>query len=265
MSLNRRCIAAVLASFCLSAANLRASPQPLEEAWAELDGPQPRGPGEVLLVDHQPNNSGGLTSDSMGFEKPGAPVVYQFVADNFATTLTTSVRRMVFWGFYNSNVEPTIDEMFRVRFYNSRPGDQLPGTMLHEESFLNVARAWTGRNVISAAGGKEYFFEVLLNQPFAVEAGSQYWLEIAQIGDPASSFRWEDSVDSQPNGVAYRNDAFTNWGLTAYFPVNPDAAYQLYSIPEPSSFCFAAMALPFFLRLRDAPAAACPDQARCRL
>jgi len=47
--------------------------------WIE-DGPQPHGPGGVVLLDHQPANFGGLASDTMVNEFPG----WQRSADDFS-------------------------------------------------------------------------------------------------------------------------------------------------------------------------------------
>jgi hypothetical protein len=118
-----------------------------------------------------------------------------------------------------------------------------------EESFLNVPRVWTGRNVIAAGGGKEYEFQVSLSNSFFAEADTKYWLEIAQIGDPASSFRWEFSQSPPQNGQAFNNEAVPNW-MTTFPNSTSNTAFQLYSIPEPSSLALLGTSLPMLVRSR---------------
>ena len=205
---------------------------PLQEAWT-YDGPQPHGPG-APLVSHLPYNSCGLTSDSVGFEEPGPFTYYQYVADDFALSADAMVRRLVYWGFYNSQVLPTTDETFQINVHELRPSDGLPGDIVFSETVVNPFREWTGRNVISVAGGREYRFEVDLATPFFLQGGETHWLSIYQVGDPLSSFRWECSQVPPPaNGQAFKNADFPNWLATTTMTSN--TAYELYSIPEPTS------------------------------
>jgi len=211
---------------------------PFQEAWT-YDGPQPHGPG-APLVDHPPHRFGGLTSDSMGFGSPGGSIVYQFVADDFALPFDVSIGRIVFLGFYNSQILPIGDETFQINIHQPRAGDGLPGDVIFSQTVINPFREWTGHNVIASNGGREYRFVVDLATPLPLAGGETNWLSIYQVGDPNSSFRWEASVAPlPPNGSAAQNEVFPNW--TPYEPTNH--AFQLYSIPEPSSAILVAIGI----------------------
>ncbi len=236
----------LLLCFAWATPRAHAGTIPFQEA-ATYDGPQPHGPG-TPLIDHPPHRFGGLTSDSMGFEVPGATIVYQYVADDFALSSDASIRRIVYFGFYNSQVLPIGDETFQINFHEPRPADGLPGDVIYSETVVNPFREWTGHHVISAAGGREYRFTVDLSTPFFVQGGETTWLSIYQVGDSASSFRWEDSVaPPPPNGAAAKNEVFPNW--TPYAAANN--AFQLYSIPEPSSLALILVSSLMLVRIRS--------------
>jgi len=207
---------------------------PFDDVWTTPFGGAPRGPGEGVLVDHQPYNSGGPLADTEGFESVGGQPIWQFLADDFAFPNGGSIRRIVFWGFYNYGIEPAGDELFEIEFHHPRNSDGLPGDVYYAATFLNPSREWTGRNVISAGGGREYRFVVDLAVPLAVLPDETKWLSIHQLGDPSTAFRWEFSLSGDLNGEAYRNPAFPDWRLTALSP-NPNAAFMLLSVPEPSA------------------------------
>jgi len=248
MSPSRRILVAVMVSVCLSAASLRASPQTLEEAWAELDGPQPRGPGATVLVDHQPHPFGGFASDSLGVEFPGGLPVWQFVADDFALSQTITAWQLVFWGFYHDGIEPVGDEAIRVRFYDSRPGDGLPGSPLFEQTTINPSRNWTGDFISVAGGPREYRYAVDLAGGFAIGGGTQYWLEVAQMGDVNSLFRWDVSITPPLTDIAASNINFPNWTHAGLSPPGNNA-FQLLT-PEPTTAALSCCGLYAILARR---------------
>jgi len=242
----------VVALFVAGAASAEAGTIPFQEA-STYDGPQPHGPG-APLVSHLPHNFGGLTSDSMGFGEPGSTIVYQFVADDFALPFDSQVRRIVFWGFYNSQVLPIGDESFQINFHEPRESDGLPSDVIFSEMVVNPFREWTGRNVISSFGGREYRFVVDLAAPLVLPGSETRWLSIYQIGDPNSSFRWEDSTTEPQTGHAFQNTGVPNWTTTNPFS-SVNTAFQLYSIPEPSAGAFllaGAFGIGCHSRLREA-------------
>lgn len=211
----------------------RAGSIPFQEAWT-YDGPLPHGPG-APLVSHLPYNVCGLGSDSMLVEGPGAPVEYQYLADDFQLPFDSLVSRLVVWGFYNSQILPTTDETFQIKVHQPRPSDGLPGAVVFEETVVNPFREWTGRNVITVGGGREYRFVIDLSEPLFIQGSEIHWLSFYQIGEPNSSFRWECSQNPPPaNGQASNNVNFPNWHST--FPtMTSNTAYELYSIPEPTT------------------------------
>src|SRR6185369_17688199 len=87
------------------------------------DGPQPHGPGGTVLIDHQPANVGGLAADTQFPDFPFA----ERSADDFLVSQAAVINRLVWWGFYDLNIQPTINDEFRVRVYDQRPSDLLPG------------------------------------------------------------------------------------------------------------------------------------------
>jgi hypothetical protein len=62
-------------------------------------------------------------------------------------------------------------------------------------------------------------------------ANQAYWLEIEQVGDAASWFRWEFSATPPLDGQAFNNPIVGEWVHTQSITAN--AAFQLLTIPEP--------------------------------
>jgi len=231
----------VTVALALAPDRTAADPIPFQKALESLDGPQPHGPGNGLLVDHQPHNFSGPASDTMAFEVPGSSIVAQYVADDFILPTQSDVRRVSFWGFFNFGIEPVGNEVFEVKFHDSRPGDGLPGNVLYQTSITNPSRDWTGRFIIDSGSPREYKYTIDLTLPFTVNAGESIWLSIYQVGDPLSSFRWEHSVNGDPNGHAFNNQFVGDWTL-APWPQGGNTAFQLFSTPEPSSCTFLLLA-----------------------
>jgi hypothetical protein len=190
-----------------------------------------------ILVDHQPLNSGGPASDTdfindSGFQR------WQQLADDVLLSESAEVTHLTWWGFYGGSFSgspnpPVGDETMRIRFYDARPGDGLPGEVLYEESYLNPTRTWTGRIVGVGSGPREYRFNAALTKPFAIEAGVPYWFEVVQVGDVNSAFRWEYSIKAEANGFVFRHTTLPNWQHTVNTP--GDLAFQLISVPEPQT------------------------------
>jgi len=238
----RVCAAAIVIISAVTVA--QAGSIPLEEAWT-YDGPQPHGPGGGLLLDHPPHRFGGLMSDSMGSEAPGGATIYQHVADDFSLPFDAVIRRIVFLGYYHYQTSPVGDESFQINVHEPRAGDGLPGDVIFSQLVVNPFREPTGHTVISLGGGPEYRFVVDLSTPLSLQGGDTKWLSIYQVGDPASTFRWEASLGPNPwNGQAAQNEVFPDWAI--YPEVN--TAFQLYSIPEPSSLAIIAFTIPLLNR-----------------
>lgn len=214
------------------------------------DGPQPNGPSGVVLVDHQPTNVGGLASDTLFTEFPG----WQRVADDFTLSQAAIIERIVFHGFHHMNIQPVANEDFRIRVYDQRPGDLLPGDVVYEQSFSSVPRTWTGRFVLVSGAPQEFQYTVDLAFPLELPAATAFWLEVVQVGDLNSRFRWESSSFSMPQtGQAFVNPLTANMDWESTFPAShSNTSFQLIGyVPEPSSFALVAIASVALIRRRS--------------
>jgi len=200
-----------------------------------------------IIVDQPPNLGGGIGADTAFYEVIGFPEVWQLVADNVRVNESATVRQVTWWGFYGGNFDgstdpPVGDEYMRVRFYAPRPNDGLPdnSAILYEETFLNATRVATGRVIFG--GSPEFRYEADLSTAFLLQANTLYWLEIAQLGDVDSHYRWEYGTGVIP-GRANSNHIVPDWIFN-----NGGFAFQLSSVPEPGSLCLFVTAGPFFLK-----------------
>ncbi len=204
---------------------------------AGLSAPASAYPGEWdnlmrdggVVVDHQPRLGGGTAADT-AFYDPYGYEVWQQLADDILLAEAAMIRRIVWWGFYHLNDPPPAVETMRIRFYDARPGDGLPGAILYEESFLNPSRTATGETVLADGLPDEYIFEVDLTTPLTLVAGTPYWFEALQIGDVDSTFLLEYS-ETDLTGIAFVNNIVADWQSA----LTVDLAFQLSTAPEPSS------------------------------
>ena len=186
-----------------------------------------------IVVDQQPTQLGGQSSDALFMDSFGDPV-WQIQADNITLGADLSVGGLSWWGFYGGEDQPHLppsgDETFRVRFYTATP-NSLPdeSSILYEESFLNPPRTWTGRRVLVQGEPDEFVYSVALSAPVSLATSELYWLEIAQIGDLNSHFRWESGFGVVP-GRAVRNSLVPTWRS-----ISGSLAFQLVAVPEPGS------------------------------
>ena len=190
-----------------------------------------------IVVDHQPHPTGGPGSDT-NFVEVFSPLTWQLSADDFTLTSPATIRHITWWGFYGSTFassaeQPPATQTMRLRFYDARIQDGLPGTALFEETFVDPSYAWTGRRVLTGPAPDEYKFDVDLSTPMQLVALTPYWIEIIQLGNPSSLYRWESSRSSEINGFAFQNAATNDWIHTQN--TTSDLAFQLSTIPEPSS------------------------------
>ena len=217
------------------ASSALAEPSGWDELAKSLGGPRD---GEIV-VDQQPLPTGGPGSDT-AFEDDYPEPVWQQAADDILLVETAVIHHLVWWGFYGGNFSgstdpPTGPETMRVRFYDAKPDDGLPGGTMYEESFLNPSRTATGR-IVAANYGDEYTFEVDLTTPFQLDAGTPLWLEIVQVGDLDSTFRWEYSPgDGTP--YAFINPYVPDWTQSI---LTSNVAFQLVT-PEPATLLLLAL------------------------
>jgi len=191
--------------------------------------------GQLVLVDHPPHNSGGPAADTLFINSMTGQQMSQQVADDFTLPSDAWAGSLSWHGFYGGfqqdHQPPAGDETMRVRFYEARSGDGLPGDVIYEESFLNPSRTWTGRNVLVALNVPEFLFEVTLSSPIPLRGGQRYWLEVVQAGILSSTFRWEYSLA----GEAGFSAVYT--GLSDWLFINSTGglAFRLYEVPEPAT------------------------------
>ncbi|MFH1419806.1 MAG: PEP-CTERM sorting domain-containing protein [Planctomycetota bacterium] len=207
------------------AASARAAPHSLEDLYRNGD----------IVVDQEPTRLGGPGADTDFINVLGLRV-WQQVADNILLSEPASIRRIAWWGFYGGSGTPATPppsvETMRIRFYGARVGDGLPddNNILYEESFFNPSRTATGEIILVGGIPNEYIYEVDLTSPLSLEAGVPYWLEIVQIGDVDTAFRWENGFGVLA-GHAFVNGNVPDWRVSP----SGSMAFQLSTVPEPAT------------------------------
>lgn len=198
-----------------------------------------------VILSQPPLNTGGPAADTEFVDEFGFPL-WQQLADNFTLTSSAILRRVAWHGFYGGDFidfpqPPPASETMRIRLCGARPSDGLPddNNVLFEESFIDPLRVETGRTIFTGPDPPEFMFQVDLSTPFELEADIPYWLEIVQVGDPSSYFRWEYSP-SDGQAIAFINQNVTDWQLTNF---NANLAFELSSIPEPATCGFFVLGL----------------------
>jgi hypothetical protein len=204
-----------------------------------------------LVVDQPPFPAGGPAADTAFrnfFDQPR----FQQVADNILLDNSATVRQVTWWGFYGaegqSHNPPPGDETFRLRFYGARPGDGLPddGNVIFEESFVAPLRTATGQIVDADVTAPEFVYQTNLSGDVFLQADTPYWLEIVQVGDFGSTFRWENGF-----GLLLGH-ATINTSLPFWHRIDSGSfAFQLSTIPEPQTFLLLTTGMILFLMRRN--------------
>ena len=203
-----------------------------------------------LLLDRQPYPFGGPASDTSVIEF-GIPE-WQLAADDFRRASAASVGRIVWWGYYGSNFgqgahPPSGDEIIRIRVHSARPGDNLPGDILYEETLTNPQKTATGRMIVGFPY-PELRFQVDLATPLDIAPDTQYWLEVVQVGAPESFFVWENSVTPSTDGFAFYVYYEPDWRYTQASDIG--LAFQLWDVPEPASLTMLGLGFFYLARRR---------------
>lgn len=186
---------------------------------------------EQVLHSQPPNRLFGFESDTLLRDDFGTPTG-QLIADRFVLNQTAEVTRASWFAFFGGVIEmvdpgPPATEQVRVRFWSDTGG--LPGQVLAEQTFDNPSREFTGFTVAVTPRRKEYRYNVPLSPGFTAQAGTAYWIEVAQLGDVNSRFRWENSSTGGEYAVQYPLD--TPWRVGG---IAGQMAYELRT-PEPAS------------------------------
>lgn len=224
----------VVRSLCLCSALVCASAQAATQS-------------DTLLYRQTPNRGFGYASDTLATDDYGT-TFGSLIADKFILLQgSSSVCRVIGFGFYGGvdillDPPPPLTETMRIRFYADTIG--LPSELLQEAVFVNAPREWTGATVAVSPRRKEYRYEFDLPSCLQASPGTPYWLEIAQIGDPDSLWRWE-SANGGEFAVRFPID-------TPYRIVNGlgQLAYELRT-PEVSSLSFLGLAVMVLLARRS--------------
>ena len=223
---------------------------PAAHSWAAPNDLDDLFRGGGIVVDHPGILTGGPAADTDFFNTVGQQT-WQRLADNIFLESTSALIRRVTWlGFYGGSGTPATPppqtETMRIRFYGARAGDGLPddANIIFEQSFLNPSRVATGRTIAVGGLPMEHLFEANLAMPVLLEADTLYWLEIVQIGDVDSRFRWEFAFTDQDDH-AFVNGNVADWQLAN---LGGDLAFQLSTIPEPSTVFLALLGLVFVCR-----------------
>jgi hypothetical protein len=196
-----------------------------------------------FIVDHPPHPFGGPASDTEFIDMSGHPS-WQLLADDFQVSAAATARRLVWFGFYDRDNPPTTETM-QIRLYDARASDGLPGNVLYESTAVNPTRIATGRIILVGISPREFRYEFDL--PIAIELApaTQYWLEIVQLSDLTTAWRWEFSIVDL-NGLAFQNGTHPDWEWSG--PSQGDLAFRLV-VPEPQSLAAAVLTyLPFSRR-----------------
>ncbi|RIK62031.1 MAG: hypothetical protein DCC65_18010 [Planctomycetota bacterium] len=187
-----------------------------------------------LILEQSPVRVGGPAADTLFRDQFGL-IGWQLLADNVQFDDPQTIRRIGWWGFYGGSGTPTTPptgtETMRIRAYAPRPGDMLPDSnnILYETEFTNHSRIATGEIIEVGGVPPEYYYQVDLPNPLRLEADTLYWLEIVQVGDISTRFRWE-TAGGQQVGLAYLNDHILDWQFTS-----DSLAFQLWRVPEPGT------------------------------
>ncbi|MFO0972243.1 MAG: hypothetical protein U1A27_02225 [Phycisphaerae bacterium] len=194
------------------------------------------------LIGQPPNHFGGPAADT-DFINMFGQQSWQQLAEDFTLSAPADIRKIRWWGFYDQD-NPPASETMRIRFYAARPGDGLPGAVLQETTLSSPSRIATGLIVQVGINPHEYRYEAILPALFSAAAGVPYWIEIVQVGDVSTHFRWEDSGTGDDRYV-FLNRIVADWTEST---LHVDLAYQLVAVPESSTVTLLLSALAWMRR-----------------
>jgi hypothetical protein len=211
----------------------------------------------IPVVEHPPERIGRSTSDEsfINRELLGS----QVLADDFALPHDFIVQNVVWWGDYASDTTPPTSGAFRMRLYTADSSAGLPNDLYFETIMSEPLRLPIYLDVAGQYEFAYYMFQETFAVPIFLRGNTFYWIEIAEIDNPSSTFLWQWSR-AERNGFAYSNSVETNWQRAA---LDVDLAYRL-SIPEPRSLMLL-LALSVFVtqkRSRHLPATTSVRTAR---
>ncbi len=190
-----------------------------------------------IIVEHPPHPAGGAASDTE-FVNLFGQAVWQVEADDFQLTAPATARRLEWFGFYDRD-NPPVAETMQIRLYDARPGDGLPGSVLHEFTAVNPTRVATGRIILVGISPREFRYEFEFPAPISLSAATPYWLSVVQQGDYGTAWYWEYSIIDL-NGNAFMNPNFLEWRPTG--TGDGDLAFRMV-VPEPGMLSLVCIAI----------------------
>lgn len=217
------------------------------KASAGLVGADLVPPMRGVVFDQRPLPQGGPVSGSDSTDRIDTRRQRQ-VADNVRLDSSATIRKLRWWGFYGGSGapgwKPRASEAMRIRFYGARSSDKLPddNNILFEEIAENPLRTAIGD--IAQPGGlpMQFAFELELYSPVSLAADTPYWLEVVQIGDARTPFRWDEGIDLE-QGLAFRTEGPSTGAMSDWQSSAGSLAFQLSTVPEPSTGLLCTFAL----------------------
>jgi len=166
------------------------------------------------------------------------------VAADAAIGSPVTVRGIEFWGgYWVSGQRPPTDQ-FTLNLYANAGG--LPGALLQTTNLMVSSIMDTGFDHNSVVGADILDFEMNLQTPITLSAGT-YWVSVvADPGLATTTFFWQETgLDGVTIGLTNRQSADS--GATWPTAINEqafnltDAAFQV--VPEPGSLALLGLAL----------------------
>jgi len=200
---------------------------------------------DILLHRQAPGRTFGIPSDTAYLDDFGH-TSGSLIADAFSLNNAANICRANVYGFFGGTSPgldplPPVSETIRVRIWSDASG--LPGAVLQEALLQNPSRTWTGFFVALGPIRKEYLYQLEIPGCFAAQAGESYWLEVDQIDDVGSLFRWENA--NLFGGFAQRFPIDSPWRSSS--SNQGQMAYDLWT-PEPSAGALLAIAVGILRR-----------------
>lgn len=170
------------------------------------------------VYEQLPGHFGGYDSDSA--------IV---VADDFELRQPALIGGLVWWGG-DYNPSPGQDD-FTVGLYTDSGGK--PGLLINQFAFGRVGKVATGQYVNAPGLYPEYEYTASLSMPLVAQAGAKYWVSI--VNSPSNFWLWEASASSLNVGVQ------RSFQGAAFQPYNGNTAFEIVTVPEPSTMLIIAV------------------------
>lgn len=156
-----------------------------------------------------------------GYDSDGTVVRW---ADDFVFSDSTLIRSVTWWGAENWPGNPSSGH-FSARLFADKANN--PGDVVTEFALGHVVGGPTGWE---SAGVSQFRYVGTLEEPFFAEAGTRYWLSIAN--PPKNTWVWQTSDSDLNPGLRL---SFEGGEWRTFEPANNAAFVLSPDIPEPGS------------------------------